>query len=284
MLDNPHTDNKKTEGSATGWRRNATFVTKRVGKTVYDVVTCSAVLFGAGSTMWTLQTSGIAGIAVNASATVASAACAAYNSWTGKTTGLPFYMSAGASLITVASILAKGMPGGYLPIDNINELWTASKEVFFPAAAFFIASTANITQGIQNGKKTKPKGIIDDPQFQYGTCEFLAVISIQHGFSAATAPIVAGLARSLIKKSVIPQTVTSWRELALKHITPAKFYTFGYTIGTVVSAFTHPSFALTQALWSLGFANLDSKNNKELLPDIKRLIKPLAPVSPAPSP
>jgi len=272
--------------AATEWRQAAEQNTRRISKVVYDVVTAPSVLIGAGVSIWSYQTSGIPGLLFNSGIATTSAVLCAYESWTGRKRGWPGGVRAVTSLISAGLVLLNHVD--IKPIHHALEsalpflhhtdpkpIRTASdfiQSVALPVASNLLAAGGWYVQGTHEKHATQPKATLDDPLFYAGLCEIPAAISIV-GLSARVAPFFAAVGKAMMKKPDESHIIDSWRDMAIKHVTPARLCALGY--GLCAAATGKHDIAATsfQLLWTSAFALWDKKENHDFVPDLKRLIK-----------
>lgn len=250
------------------FKQSAIEITKRAYGAVRDVVTAPAVQISAGNLLMASQTAEAVGIAVNLGATLGTAACRAYESWTGRNLGLPYYVQAGINAVTAGSILANGLSNPQLDIQTATGLQNFATGSLLPASAFVGWATGHILRGRYEARNRHATNPLKSEQLYYGIGDIAAV----QGNPTSTTAFLLGLGRTfLLRPSAKTEQPNSFRELATKHVTPARLYATGYYIGSALSAITNPVFAAAQFLWGTGYAGMDKKENRSLIADIRKL-------------
>ena len=236
-----------------------------------DVGRSPAVSLSLGNVVLAAQTAETAGIALTTLTSAATTFGAAYESYTGKKWGIPFYVLSAVNGATAASVIGNGIDQQGLDglMNGALDLDAESLKTLGAAIAFLGWGAGHLVAGNHERHGTSASYALNNHQTYYGVGDLAAV----QGNPVVSAIFALGLAKALTTKPGEIGEVKSVKDYLNKHAQPARMYGAGYMIGSAMSLLNGDhAFAAAQTAWGVGYMNFDPLN-RQILVDAYKVLK-----------
>jgi hypothetical protein len=245
----------------------------KVTKAASDIANDPATAIALGSAFMAAANGGIEGVYVNMAAAFGIACLKGYESWTGREQGRPFAALALVNFGTAVSV------GGHAYMDHGMNPAILQKALI--TGTYFFSGIRSTLLALQKKRGLETTSFINDPQFFQG----LACMGASGLRPVQFALASLGLARTFIKDGA------SQPGFLRRHYTAARTYATQYGVSAVQHGVTVAQQVLQQgamvapttiqnaaqaigfALWSWGFTRFDRALNRELVAEIKNVVR-----------
>lgn len=247
-----------------GWRSTAWELCQNpCVKTVCAVVTHSMFLFSAGNNALAYGEATHAGFMLSLVGTAIITTMIAIGR---KREDLPYRTLAAINFATA------GLIGWEKHLSGSND-WLGPTT---SAMCLIVWGIGHLWRGYLFPKKLEPQHIGENPLFYTGVADIIA--SVKSGLHnpwlfTATPFSLCGAVLTVRSNEAKTTEVRNINDFLHKHITPSRILATAYAVQTLMLHATRGPkyFMAATAAWALGFLPFDPKENKALIPDIKRL-------------